>query len=155
MSVQWTLYASELISTFWFSHNFWLRVLFSLQRCHLCIILITGLLTRNNDAHSVKYTHFKQGNFFSRLIFFSKSCSKSMRQRNNKVTFLFLFQKQSFADVLLNKCSKTFCKFDRKIPLLDSLFNKVAVLKACNFVNKRLQHKCFPVKFAKTFNKKF
>ena len=78
-----------------------------------------------------------------------------MRQRNNKVTFLFLFQKQSFADVLLNKCSKTFCKFDRKIPLLDSLFNKVAVLKACNFVNKRLQHKCFPVKFAKTFKKKF
>ena len=30
-----------------------------------------------------------------------------------------------------------------------SFFSKVAILKACNFVNKRLQHKCFPVKFAK------
>ena len=46
------------------------------------------LLTKNNDdVHSVKYTHFKQG---KRLIFFSKSYSKSMRQRNNKVTF-FIF----------------------------------------------------------------
>ena len=28
-------------------------------------------------------------------------------------------------------------------------FNNVAGLKACNFVKKRLQHRCFPVKFAK------
>ena len=30
-----------------------------------------------------------------------------------------------------------------------SFFSKVAALKACNFVNKRVQHTCFPVKFAK------
>ena len=29
------------------------------------------------------------------------------------------------------------------------LFNKVAGLKSCNFIEKRLQHRCFPVKFAK------
>ena len=34
---------------------------------------------------------------------------------------------------------------------LESLFNKVAVLKVCNFIEKRLQHRCFLVKFAKYF----
>ena len=33
--------------------------------------------------------------------------------------------------------------------MLESLFNKVADLKACNFIIKRFQPKCFPVKFAK------
>ena len=33
--------------------------------------------------------------------------------------------------------------------LCRSLFSNVAGLKACNFVKKRLQHWCFPVKFAK------
>ena len=32
--------------------------------------------------------------------------------------------------------------------MLQSLFNKVAGLKAWNFIKKRLQHRCFPVKFA-------
>ena len=32
---------------------------------------------------------------------------------------------------------------------LQSLFNKTAGLQACNFVEKRLQHKCFPVNIAK------
>ena len=30
-----------------------------------------------------------------------------------------------------------------------SLFNKVAGLKACNVIDKRLQYRCFPVGFAK------
>ena len=29
--------------------------------------------------------------------------------------------------------------------MLESLFNKVAGLQVCNFIKKRLQHKCFPV----------
>ena len=33
--------------------------------------------------------------------------------------------------------------------LCRSLFSDVADLKACNFVKKRLQHRCFPEKFAK------
>ena len=48
-------------------------------------------------------------------------------------------QKQSFADILQSRCSKKFCKFDRKTPVLESLFNKVAGLK---------KHMCFPVKSA-------
>ena len=33
--------------------------------------------------------------------------------------------------------------------MLESLFNKVACQKACNFIKKRLQHRCFPVNIAK------
>ena len=33
--------------------------------------------------------------------------------------------------------------------MLESLFNKYAGLKACNFIQKRFQHRCFPVKFEK------
>ena len=34
-------------------------------------------------------------------------------------------QKQLFADVLQNRCSKNFCNIQRKIPLLESLSSKV------------------------------
>ena len=33
--------------------------------------------------------------------------------------------------------------------MLRSLFNKAAGLRACNFIKKRHQHRCFPVKFPK------
>ena len=33
--------------------------------------------------------------------------------------------------------------------MLESHFNKVAALKACNFIKKRLQHRCFLVNIAK------
>ena len=36
-----------------------------------------------------------------------------------------------------------------KATVLDSLFNKVAGLKACNFMKKRLRHRCFAVNIAK------
>ena len=34
-----------------------------------------------------------------------------------------------------------------KTPMLESLFNKAAGLKALNFLKKRLQDKCFPMTF--------
>ena len=34
-------------------------------------------------------------------------------------------------------------------PVLESLFKKAAGLKACNFIKKRPQYKCFPVNIAK------
>ena len=39
----------------------------------------------------------------------------------------------------------------QKTPVLESLFNKIAGLKACSFIKKRLQYKCFPVNTAKFF----
>ena len=50
------------------------------------------------------------------------------------------------------KC-KSKHKFERfsnvhmKAPVLESLIKKYAGLKVCSFMKKRLQHKCFPVKF--------
>ena len=36
-----------------------------------------------------------------------------------------------------------------KTPVLESLFKKIPGLKACNFIRKKPEHRCFPVKFAK------
>ena len=44
---------------------------------------------------------------------------------------------------------KSFGNFTGKTPVLESLFKKVAGPQACNVIEKRVQHKCFPVKFAK------
>ena len=45
--------------------------------------------------------------------------------------------------------SSKFIKFHRKTLASECLFNKVACLNACNFIKKRLWHRCFPVKFVK------
>ena len=39
-------------------------------------------------------------------------------------------------------------KFQRKISVLESNFSTVVSLICCNFIKKRLQQRCFPVKFA-------
>ena len=44
---------------------------------------------------------------------------------------------------------KFVCNIHRKTPVLESLFNKIPDLQACNFIKKRLQHSCFPVNIAK------
>ena len=33
--------------------------------------------------------------------------------------------------------------------MLETLFNKAAGLQGCNFIKKKFQHRCFPVKFVK------
>ena len=37
--------------------------------------------------------------------------------------------------------------------MLESVFNEVKGLKACNFIKKRLLHRCFSAKFVKLFKK--
>ena len=46
---------------------------------------------------------------------------------------------------VFSRFSLKFRKFHRKTPVLECLFNKVRK----SFVKKRLQHRCFPMKFAK------
>ena len=53
-------------------------------------------------------------------------------------------QKQMF---FIIGVSQKFC--NRKTPVLESPFNKVAGLKVCNFMIKRLQRRRFPVNIAK------
>ena len=47
-----------------------------------------------------------------------------------------------------NRCSYKFHNFRRKTTMLESPFNKVAILQSSNFTEKRIQHRYFPVKFA-------
>ena len=44
---------------------------------------------------------------------------------------------------------KNFAKFPGKRLCWNLFFNKVVGLKACNFIKKRLQHRSFPMNFAK------
>ena len=43
----------------------------------------------------------------------------------------------------------------RKTLVLGALFNKVAGVKACNFIKKRLQHRCFAMNIAKSLRTAF
>ena len=44
---------------------------------------------------------------------------------------------------------KNFYHIHKKAGVLESLLNKFADLRACIFIKKRLQHRCFPVNIAK------
>ena len=46
-----------------------------------------------------------------------------------------ILEKQSFADVLQNRYSQKFRNFDKKIPVLESLFNKVAATLLKSYSN--------------------
>ena len=49
-------------------------------------------------------------------------------------------------DVFYRKnCFKKIRNIDRQTPVLEPLLNKVAHLKACNFIKKRVQNRRFPV----------
>ena len=88
--------------------------------------------------------HAKKGNFES-----GKSRSYFLFWSNKNAVlnhFFSLFlqkspflQKQPPEVFCRKKCSEKFCKFHRKTPVLESLFNKVASLHACNFIKKRFQ----------------
>ena len=49
----------------------------------------------------------------------------------------------------MKKLFLKFCNIYRKTPVLESLFDEVAGLKTCNFIKKRLQHRCFSVNILK------
>ena len=55
---------------------------------------------------------------------------KNLRQ--SLLVVLNKLEKQSFENVQQNRCSLEFCNIHRKTPVLESVFNKVA-----------LQHRCF------------
>ena len=44
---------------------------------------------------------------------------------------------------------KDFAIFTGTTTVIGSLFNNVAGLKFCDFIKKRLQHRCFPVNIVK------
>ena len=63
-----------------------------------------------------------------------------------KKTFI-KFQKQPFADVFQDRCSKKFHNIYRETSALELLTNKVAGPEDCNFITKRFQQRYFLVHF--------
>ena len=59
------------------------------------------------------------------------------------------FQKQPSEVFYRKSCSKKFRNIHRKTPVLESPFDRLAGFKTCNFLKKRLLHRCFPVNIAK------
>ena len=91
--------------------------------------------------------------FFCFAFFFLKKRSVFSNELQLKVNNLYIFISGKFQwshqrcfvrkDVL-----KTFAIFAGKL-VLAAVLNKVAGLKTCNFIKKRLQHQCFPVNITK------
>ena len=59
------------------------------------------------------------------------------------------YQTQSPRGVLRKRRPQKFRKIHRKIPLPESLFNKVAGISLATLLKKRLWHRWFPMNFAK------
>ena len=54
---------------------------------------------------------------------------------------LLIIEQEQPPEVFYEKsCSLKFRKFYRKAPVLESLLNKIAGLKACNFIKNRVKH---------------
>ena len=64
--------------------------------------------------------------------------------------FSFILRRSCFQKIF-KICVPKFCNIHRKTPVKESLFDKVAGLKVCNFIKKRLKHSCFPVNIEKVF----
>ena len=71
------------------------------------------------------------------------------------VIIIFPWQYRSSRSQNFSKVFLKFCNIRKKTPVLESLFNKVAGLQACNFIEKRLQQRCFPVNIAKSLRTVF
>ena len=50
---------------------------------------------------------------------------------------------------------KNFSNIQRETPELEYLFHKATELKACKFLKKRLQLRCFPLNIVKFFKKTY
>ena len=71
---------------------------------------------------------------------------------NLLLTFSVLIETKfsSFSIFFSNSLNKKWKYYiTNRLSLTITVFIKVRQLKACNFIKKRLQHRCFPMKFAK------
>ena len=70
-------------------------------------------------------------------------------------TSILLEENQLFSDILQSRFSLKICKIHRKTPVFESLFHKVASLKADNFTKKGAPMQVFSSKYCKIFKKGF
>ena len=81
------------------------------------------------------------------VVVYKRNVSDDDNDDDNEGIVIFL--EAVTRNVLQKKLLLKYRNIHRKTPVLESLFNEVAVLKACNFIMKRLQYRCFSVKNAK------
>ena len=98
--------------------------------------------------HSFPISKFRFLNFFtqiSQLSFNSNNIPSTQIQNifKSALLFFFMFLQKQLQKVFYKKYSWKFHKI-QYTPVLESLFNKVASLKACSFIKKSLQRRCFP-----------
>ena len=81
------------------------------------------------------------------VVVYKRSVSDDDNDDDNEGIVIFL--EAVTRNVLQKKLLLKYRNIHRKTLVLESLFNEIAVLKACNFIIKRLQYRCFSVKNAK------
>ena len=105
--------------------------------------------TNHLKQFSNKVNHGK----YRETILFSKATFKLpfVRQHMQIISFQQARSYRSSSSQMFFKIGvlKNFRTFHRKILVLESLFNKASSLQVYNFIKKRLQNRCAPVKFAK------
>ena len=86
---------------------------------------------------------------FRRTIIFGKTWNQNFQYLRIWV------QKQPPEVFYKRRCYQKFFKFHCQTLVLESLFKKAAVLKECIFIRKRVQYRCFHLKFAKIFKNSY
>ena len=77
------------------------------------------------------------------MISVSRILESLLSKLSNILGVIYKVQKQPFAEVFKNRCFQKSFNIHRKIYVPESLCNKVADLKACNFIKKRLHASVF------------
>ena len=109
---------------------------------HLRQILFLTTLSKKRLAQvfSCEFCEISKNTIFTEQLRATASFSLESRRFNERSSHQRCSVKKVFLVIL---------KLYRETPVLESLFNKVAGLRACCFIKKRLQHICLSVKFAK------
>ena len=76
---------------------------------------------------------------------------REIKEQTPEVTLLYYGRavRSSHRRCTIKKLLLKISQYPQEKPVLQSLFKKVAGLKACKFIKKRPQHRCFPVNIAK------
>ena len=84
------------------------------------------------------------------LLHFHRATDQNLQETDERHDLINTMLRDSHQKVSHEKIFPwKFWNIHRKTPMLKSLFNKVTVLRACDFIKKSLQHRCFPVIIAK------
>ena len=80
------------------------------------------------------------------LLHFHRATDQNLQETDERHDLINTMLRDSHQKVSHEKIFPwKFWNIHRKTPMLKSLFNKVTVLRACDFIKKSLQHRCFPV----------